>query len=239
MARGDAPRRPTWTTSRQVFALALVGAWLGHFIEYVRVSGWHGGVAQMSGADHVYFMPAGAALVGLVIGASLLLRRAWRTLDDRLRIAEAFLRWPMRRRPPEAAFATGRSGPRRGAPGVTNTWIALTLLQTGIWVAQENLESIAAGRHAPLLGVLSGAHALAPVVLAEVALLLTGVYVLMHRTFSAKALRTAAIEHLAVRKWLRCTISLAFDAWRVPTSTPLQRWGAQRWQRPPPQLRIA
>ena len=224
---------------KSALALAPVGAWLGHFIEYVRVSGWHGGVAQMTGADHAYFMPAGAALVALVVGASLLLRRAWRTLDHRLRIAETFLRRPMRRSPERSTIEARGSASPRGTPSLAATWIVLTLLQTGIWVAQENLESIASGGHAPLLGVLSGAHLLAPVVMAEVSLLLTGIYVLVHRTFRAKAWQTTAIEQLAVRKWLRGTISVSFDASRVPSVTPLQRWGAQRWQRPPPDLRMA
>ena len=53
--------------------VALVGAWVGHFLEFVRVAGWHAGLVDMTSSVHTYFFPAGAGLmvVGLAATAGI------------------------------------------------------------------------------------------------------------------------------------------------------------------------
>jgi hypothetical protein len=114
-------------------------------------------------------------------------------------------------------------------------WIVLTLLQLGTWTIQENLEAAAGGHRVPLLGVLGGAHWLAPVVQAEVGLVLATAYVLIHGRFRRRHSQVLALEGLEARRWVRCLASTPLPTGAMSVaSTPLERWGAQRWQRPPP-----
>lgn len=208
---------------------AFVGAWLGHFVEYVRVSGWQAGLGEMTSSVHSYFLPAGAALMALAVAAAILAHRAWKSLGQRVRAAQIGL-WRRPRTLPAA------SAPRRERlPGPFQLWLVLTVLQTGTWVIQENLEAVAAGRSAPLLGVLSGVHWLAPLIQAEVALILAAVYWLIQGWFAHRRSRLVMIERLVAQRW-----TARYGLLPVPSraasvaSTPLDRWGAQRWQRPPP-----
>ena len=163
---------PKWT----IGLTALVGAWLGHFFEYARVAGWHAGVSAMTDSAHIYFFPAGAALITLVLAVGAGAARAWARLGRRLRRAQAGM-WARPARPlepPEPGEPGPRVTPRVGLPGL---WCLLAVLQIAVWVLQENLETVSSGRPAPLLGVVGGSHWLAPVVQAEVALILATAYV--------------------------------------------------------------
>lgn len=218
-------RSPGWP----IFLTALAGAWIGHFVEYVRVAGWQAGVGDMTSSVHSYFFPVGAALMAGVVGASVLAQRAWTSLGDRLRAAEVGL-W---RRP--ATVPTGRASRSTRSVGLFSMWITLTVLQTGTWIFQENLEAVAGGHRAQLIGVLGGVHWMAPLVQAEVALILGVVYWVIQRWFAARRSRIAFIELLVARKWTPHygLLPVLSRTASVP-STPLDRWGAQRWQRPPP-----
>lgn len=218
---------PKWS----IAVTALIGAWLGHFVEYVRVAGWHAGLTDMGSSVHSYFLPAGAALTGAVFGMAVAARQAWVLLGNRIRTAEIGL-W---KRP--TAVPAARVVEARGAVGVVALWLTLVLLQTATWVVQENLESLGGGRRAPLFGVVSGAHLLAPVVQAEVALILAATYCLVHRWFAKRRSRLVVLERLVARRW-NPRYGLLPSETRpasVP-STPLERWGRQRWLRPPPRL---
>lgn len=221
---------PKWS-----FALgALAGAWIGHFVEYVRVSGLQPALGEMRSPAHAYFFPAGAALMALATVAVLLAGRAWKLLGDRLRAAEVGL-W---KRP--AKTSPGRADAPAAPESLIGLWIVLFLLQTGTWIIQENLESVATGGHAPLLGVLTGVHWLAPLIQAEVALIVGVICWVLHRRFSVRRVRLSKLEQLVARKWTphRGLLPVAARTRKV-ASAPLDRWGAQRWQRPPPTLVIS
>jgi hypothetical protein len=220
---------PKWSVALS----ALVGAWVGHFLEYVRVAGWHAGVAEMATSVHTYFFPAGAGLMAVAAGGAVMARRVWARLGRRLRADDNGLRKPHAARP---ALAESGAPPNVGLVGV---WLVLAVLQLGTWTIQENLEAVAAGNRAPLGAVLAGAHWLAPVVVAEVALILAVGYVCLHRLFGRRRSRVEVLERLVARRWRRGQIRVALPAAPVMASSPLQRWGAQRWQRPPPTGLIA
>ena len=218
-------RSPRWP----ILLTALAGAWVGHFVEYVRVDGWHAGLGDMTTSIHSYFFPAGAALMVLAVAVLLVARQAWVALGNRLRAAEIGL-W---RRP--VAAPTGAADRSTHEVGLFPLWVALTSLQTGTWVVQENLEAVASRHHAPLLGVMGGVHWMAPLVQAEVALILGVFYWVIQRWFVARRSRLAFVEGLSLRKWSARygLLPNPSRATSVP-STPLDRWGAQRWLRPPP-----
>jgi hypothetical protein len=218
-------RSPRWS----VLLTALAGAWIGHFVEYVRVAGWHAGLVDMTSSVHSYFLPAGAALVVVVTTASLLARRAWIVLGRRLRAAEVGL-W---RRP--KVLPSPPSDRQPLALGLFRVWTSLTALQVVTWVIQENLEAMGGGHRAPLLGVMSGVHWLAPVMQAEVALILAVVYWVVHRWFAHRRSRLVFVERLVSRRWSPC-FGLRPSPSRTVSipSAPVDRWGAQTWQRPPP-----
>lgn len=217
-----APKWPIWLT-------AFAGAWVGHFLEYVRVDGWHGGLAEMSSSAHTYFFPAGAALTALGVGGILYARRVWAHLGRRLRRAESALwRGPTNM----ATLPTSEVGRQ---VGLIPLWLALSGLQVCTWVLQENLETLSADHRAPLLGVITGVHQLAPVVQASVAFILAVTYELAHRLFAQRGSRIVVLERAVNRKWGRSTPRLSWTCKPARADrTPLERWGAQCWQRPPP-----
>jgi hypothetical protein len=118
-------------------------------------------------------------------------------------------------------------------------WLVLTLLQLGTWTVQENLEAVASGRRAPLGAVLGGVHALAPLVQVEVALILALGYVLVHGRFHRRRTRVEVLERLVAHRWARRPVVLPRPVLAAVPCAPLKRWGAQRWQRPPPAALLA
>jgi hypothetical protein len=64
------PRCRTWRwLVPGVALLAVVGVWLSHTLEYVRVWGWSGLNQELTGSVHVYMVPVGLALVLLMVAA--------------------------------------------------------------------------------------------------------------------------------------------------------------------------
>jgi hypothetical protein len=225
---------PSSLTSRWSIVLAaLAGAWLGHLIEYIRVAGWHAGMVDMTSTVHEYYFPAGAGLVGLTVLAGSLAARGWTILRHRLQRAQTGL-WTRPGHLPAAAEVPGRP------LGLGGTWAVLAALQLAIWVVQENLEAMAAGHAAPMLSVVAGTHSLAPVIQAEVALMVAAGLVVVRRSFHSQRTRIEVIERLVRRKWSRIAPSppVLTPSRRVPC-TPAERWGVHRWQRPPPTGAIA
>jgi hypothetical protein len=56
--------------------LALVGLWLGHTLEYVRVWGWRGLSAELFGSPHAYMLPLAAVLAVQLVYMSYTLQQA-------------------------------------------------------------------------------------------------------------------------------------------------------------------
>jgi hypothetical protein len=78
-------------------------------------------------------------------------------------------------------------------------------------------------------------HALAPVVQAGVALGLAALIVGLQRRFARRVRQVRAHERLLAQRWPLVLVFVpAVLASR--SATPLERWGAQRWLRPPPVL---
>lgn len=229
-----APPSSLSATSKWTIGLtALIGAWCAHFVEYVRVAGWHDGLAEMSSSVHTYFFPAGAALTAVILMVGLAARRLWARLGARLNAAEAGL-WTRPRAIPAASSPVSH-----GPMSVARLWLMLLCLQTTTWIAQENLEAIGAGHRAPMFGVVSGAHWLAPVVEAEVALILAAAYCLIDQWFARRRTRVVNLERLVARRWNGwCAPALQGARAAAICLTPLQRWGRQLWARPPPQLAL-
>jgi hypothetical protein len=204
---------------------ALMGEWLAHTIEYMRVSG----PRAAFGSVHVYMGPIGVVLAVAALAAVHSTARLARVLQRRvaeLRRVEAH----------RSTRAPGFSPPLKSLSVPTLAFIVWAA-QCGLYLLQENLEAGVAHRVAPGLAVLGGAHALAPLVHLGVALALVAGLWLTRRQVS----RLARVVRL-VEAWLRSVrrapatvlVRSSVRAW-----TPIDRWGTQLWSRPPPAPRVA
>jgi len=231
-------RRLRLAASGGVF-LALAGVWLGHTAEYVRVAGTAGLREELLGSIHWYMAPVGLALA---LVAAVLAVRAWQLWAGlgrqltaaRLAISRA---WRGRRQDGGQTLPIRRAdvAPRLSA---TRVWPLLALVQIGLYLLQENLEALAAGVPAPGMQALAGRHWAAPLVHAAVALLLTGVVVLIRRVFQH---RSRAVT--STRALLRVLLAVIGRARAVrpatppPAPRPADRFG-RLWCRPPPPLLV-
>jgi hypothetical protein len=216
--------------------LAFVGTWLGHTIEYLRVNGPVGMADTMIGAVHLYMLPLAGVLLLLSLAGGIGWLRAINALARRLHR----LQWALRR------------GHRvDGAPRLVDIeatspmahqcslWLVLGLAQIGLYLIQENLESVVAAVRAPGLGPLVGQHwGAAPIhlvvagTLAALAAVLMGYQRHLERTVERH-------ERLVARLWPKRPGPPPAGPAEPPALTPHQRWGSQRWQRPPPVSRAA
>jgi hypothetical protein len=203
-------------------ATVLSGTWLAHNIEYARVRG----AGEWAGASwrsaHAYMGPTGIALLALallgVIGTLWTTSRLARRLE-RVR----------------AGAAAGPTSERRRLRLTVDVATLAGLIwawQLALWVVEENIELHLAGAPAPGLGVLWGAHVLAPFVhLAVAAALAVGIWRLRRpATELARALRAASSGLRALRP-RRVVVRPALV---IRTWTPVERWGRHLWSRPPP-----
>jgi hypothetical protein len=180
----------------------------------------------MAASVHAYMGPTGALLMLAGLVGVLSTARLVRQLDSRLRELRSG-----RRRVPAVAEPAPAGGPTCSLsfPAILATvWLG----QCGLYVLQENLEAAVAHRSLPGLGALAGVHALAPVVhLVVASALVAGLWLLRRRvTRLADAVRLAAAQ---LRRAARA-VSAPCTSCRV--WTPLERWGIQRWSRPPPAI---
>jgi hypothetical protein len=204
---------------------ALVGEWLAHTIEFVRVSG----PRAAFGSVHVYMGPIGVVLAVAALAAVHSTTRLARVLECRvaeLRRVEAH----------RLTRAPGVSPPLRS---LSVSMLALIVLATqcGLYLLQESLEAGAAHRVAPGLAALGGSHALAPLVHLGVALALVAGLWLTRRQVT----RLAQVVRL-VEAWLRSVRRAPATVLACSPArawTPIDRWGTQLWSRPPPAPRVA
>ena len=225
-------------------ALALVGLWLGHTVEYVRVLGTAGLTTELTGSVHAYMLPLGAvlAIAATLGGASIW--RWWVALGARLDRARAMAASLLRGHAPAAAAAIGEP-PLSDSPsfvaGVLAAWPALALLQIGLYLIQENVEALAGGAPAPGFGAITGVHALAPLVHAGVALVLVVAGAALLRLLQRRARELAVVEAVVralLRRWRGLPQALAIPADR-DGAAPSQLLGRHIHQRPPPSLLAA
>jgi hypothetical protein len=217
--------------------LALVGLWLGHTLEYVRVWGTNGLHTVVAGSIHAYMLPLALLLILAAALAGGRMWQLWMRLGTRVDAAQHSL---------TALLQGRREAPRMGAnhdalpslpARIIAAWPALTLVQILFYIVQENVEAAAAGVPAPGFGAVTGVHTFAPLVHAAVALLLlvavAGVVRLLRRRIAVIAAVEAFVRLLVSRlEREACANSPSVRA----AAPPLYRFGAHLWRRPPPAL---
>lgn len=225
-------------------ALALVGLWLGHTVEYVRVLGTAGLTTELTGSVHAYMLPLAAALAIAATVGGAWIWRSWVALGSRLDRARAMATSLLRGHAPSTAELTNEpavSNSPSFAAGVLAAWPALALLQIALYLVQENVEALAGGAPAPGFGAVTGVHALAPLVHAGVALVLVvagaGLLRLLRRRTRQIAVVEAVVRAL-LRRWRGRPQPLAVPADR-DAAAPSQVLGRHILQRPPPSLLAA
>jgi hypothetical protein len=235
---GGTRRRHGVLPAEWLAVLAVVGAWLGHGVEALRLQGVSGLAASVSGPVHLYMLPVGAALALSGTLVAIWCWRLWRELGRRLTDARGLLHRSWRGgegEPPPAATLDRRPG----TLPLRVLWPALAAGQIAIYVVQENLETAISGRSVPGLGVLGGVHLPVVAVHLAVSLLLAGVVVLAGCLLERRRRLAVGCERL-VRALLllrgrRAAARRQGLLWLRP---PHDRLGAQLWCRPPPLVSV-
>lgn len=213
---------------------AFLGTWLSHTVEYLREGSPGGVIHHLFGSVHLYMGPVGVVLLATASAGGMRWWRLWQRLALRLDRAGACLR---RRQYPYVA--DGDLPASTGARLVSLVSL-LFVLQVGFYTLQENLESLLSTRHLPGLAVLTGQHWPVLVIHLTVAIGLGAVVGSAQRRMHDLVRAVAVRERLAW--WLeqarRRVVAAAPRAAASRRWTPLDRWGAQRWQRPPPRVRV-
>ena len=233
-----APRRLRLAASSGA-ALALLGVWLGHTLEYVRLAGLAGIRQELVGSVHWYMAPLGLVLALVAAAGAVRVATLWTALGRQLdwtrrAIAQAWRGTAEAPRPPESEV---RRPPFR--LGIAGLWLALSAAQIGLYLVQESVEAVAAGLPAPGLGAVTGTHWAAPLIHAGVALVLTCIVVLLHRLVQQ---RTRSVErtHALLRRLLSHLLRPSSSPAPRPQAhvRPVDRLG-RLWCRPPPLLLAA
>jgi len=235
-APGVIPHRQTRLAASGGVLLALVGLFIGHTLEYLRVWGSGGIVESMTNPVHAYMLPVAGVLVALSAVFAFHLARAWQTLNDRLERAAAGIRRLWRGRPAAASGVPAQPRAARGTRLVA-LWLPLAAAQIALYLAQENIEALARSQPAPGLGTVTGIHWAAPIVHLYVSLLLACLVricqILLHRREVAVE-RLEALLRAIARRRRTATVVLSRPAGRE--SSPLDRLGRHHLRRPPPLL---
>jgi hypothetical protein len=196
---------------------------------------------MLSGSAHLYLVPTGAALAGIVFTASVGWARAITAAHRRLADVRAVLAGETR---PALSGLVADRGPAASPESVglqpLRFWLMLAGSQIAVYVFQENTEASRVHLPVPGLSVLTGHHWTAiPVHFLVAAALVAAV-----RLCQVKANHVAASLAEGVEQ-LRCVLRAALAGGALPLPhllmavTPLQRWGRQRWERPPPVWSVA
>ena len=208
---------------------AMSATWSAHALEYLRAWGTDGWGRSVSGSVHAYLGPVGVVLFGAGAVSLLATSALVSSLERRLHGLRRHL--ALGTRAPSAINL--RTPAVLSFPSlVARLWVC----QLPLYILQENLEARAVHLRAPGMGAITGVHALAPAVHLLVALVAAGFLALTRRRFTelAEAARAIAVR-LAARG--RATAQpLAPGRASTRSSTPAERWGRQRWCRPPPAI---
>lgn len=234
-APGVIPHRRTRVAASSGVLLALVGVFIAHTLEYLRVWGTAGVVESMTNPVHAYMLPVAGALVVLSAIFAFRLARAWKVLNERLDRAAAGVRRIWRGQTeevPGAPATRSTSGTRLAA-----IWLPLAAAQIVLYLVQENVEAVARSQPAPGLGAISGIHWAAPFVHLYVSLLLACLVRICQILFRRREAVVERVEALlrAIVRSLRFPVVVRFR----PISrqvAPLERLGRHLWRRPPPLL---
>ncbi len=215
--------------------LALIGLFISHTLEYLRVWGPQGVVDSMTNPVHAYMLPVAGVLVVLSAVFAFRLARAWQALNLRLDRAAAGVRRLWRGGP--GGVAANRQPGSTAGTRLTAIWLPLAAAQIVLYLVQENIEAMARSQPAPGLGAVTGIHWAAPLVHLYVSLLLACLVricqVLFHRR-EVVVERVEALLRAIVRRRLRATASVRRPA--VATIAPIDVLGGHLWRRPPPLL---
>lgn len=230
------PRRWLRLAASSGAGLALIGMWLGHTLEYVRLAGSAGLRQELVGSVHWYMAPLGLLLALVAAAGAVRLARLWAVLGrqlawTRFAIGQAW-RGERGLQPPPGLDRR----PQPLALRVTGLWLSLTLAQIGLYVVQENVELAAAGYPAPGLGAITGVHWAAPLIHAGVALVVACVAVLLHRVLQRR--RATVDSTVALLRLLLLHLTRAIS-WATPPHLAririVDRFG-RLWCRLPPLL---
>jgi hypothetical protein len=234
-APGVIPHRQARVAASGGVLLALVGLFITHTLEYLRVWGPAGVVGSMTNPVHAYMLPVAGALLVLSGFFAFRLARAWQVLNERLDTAAAGVRriWRGRAEAMPGPAATGSSPGTR----LVAIWLPLAAVQIALYLVQENVEAVARSQPAPGLGAITGIHWAAPLVHLYVSLLLACLIRICQILFRRREAVVERVEAL-LRAVIRRRRSRAVVTFR-PTSrgvAPLERLGRHLWRRPPPLL---
>lgn len=218
--------------------LTFVGVWLGHVLEYLRVGGGRGFHQALLGSAHLYMLPVGVALAAFVARFGLRWWRLWTSLGHHLDRERSRLRLAWRARSP-GSEASSKPRIERGL-SVPLVWPPLALAQIGVYLLQENLEALLSGQQASGLDAVSGIHWAAPLVHGAVALVAAVAVAFVTRRLHRRASRLQHCHRLVQLLWglRRCHTRVTRGPADWPRS-PVERFGPQRWSRPPPALSAA
>lgn len=219
-------------TAPLVVCLALIGAWLGHTLEYLRVDGTAGLRAELTGSIHAYMVPVGIGLGLAAVVVVTLAGHLYRSLGRRRRASRSRLRAVLR-----THASVGPAPPARPgwtAPGLGQLWVLVLATQLGVYVVQERFEALRVGVDRPWLDAVSGVHWAAPLIHAAVALLVAGAAALALRLISRRRRVVEGSERLLAAVIAR--LRRRPDAWELPRShvAGLRLRGTHLWSRPPP-----
>ncbi len=211
---------------------ALVGAWTGHTLEYLRVAGRAGLGASLLSGVHAYMLPVGAVLALAATVWSAHCGRAWLLLGRRLDGLRAALRGALRGR---VAAPSPAAAPVSSPSRLLALWLPLGTAQVALYLLQENLEAALSGAPLPGLGPVLGVHAGAAAVQLGVALVLAAALLAAGRLLAHRARTVERCERLLRLLWerLRPRPRLPAGA-RDAGPSAVELLGAGIWARPPP-----
>jgi hypothetical protein len=226
-----------------VVVTALVGEWLGHGISYYRAAGIAGLQAGLGGGIHDYMLPLAAVLLVLAAVGAAGLIRAWLALGRRLDSSVRLL--ARLRRSDRRASLVPLSRQQRHVtelpfmPSPLARVLALALplavLQSALYLVQENLERALRGLAAGGLGPLLDGGGAAVWIQTAVALVLATILTAALLLLRARHRGVERIERLAHAFWQRSRRDAALPASPRPHVTAARLLlGSALWQRPPP-----
>ena len=127
--------------------LAVLGAWLGHGLEALRLGGIAGLSSAVTGPVHLYMLPVGAVLALSLTLLGIQGWRLWRELGRRVHEARGLLRRAWRSGAGASPPGAAPPPPARAAAAGGLGWLCplLAVAQIGLYVLQENIEAVAGG----------------------------------------------------------------------------------------------